>query len=69
MQDVLGMSPLAYFQTVRVERAVHLLKTSDAGIEEVAIKVGYADGATLRTLLRRRLHMGIKDIRRSGPRR
>jgi transcriptional regulator GlxA family with amidase domain len=68
MQDVLGMSPLAYFQTVRVERAVHLLKTSDANIEEVAIKVGYADGATLRTLLRRRLHVGIKEIRRSGPR-
>jgi transcriptional regulator GlxA family with amidase domain len=69
MHAVLGMSPLAYFQTVRVERAVHLLKTSDANIEEVAIKVGYADGATLRTLLRRRLHLGIKNIRRSAPRR
>ena len=46
-------------------RAVHLLKTSDASVEEVAEKVGYADGATLRTLLRRRLHAGVKELRGS----
>ena len=48
-RDVLGRSPLDYFQSLRIERAVHLLKTSDASVEEVAAKVGYADGATLRT--------------------
>jgi len=36
MQDVLGKSPLAYFQSVRVERAVHLLRTSSASVEDVA---------------------------------
>ena len=55
MQSVLGKSPLSYFQSLRVERAVHLLKTSNASVEEVAARVGYADGATLRSLLRRRL--------------
>ena len=29
---------------------------------EVAARVGYADGVTLRTLLRRRLHQRIKEI-------
>ena len=65
MQSVLGKSPLSYFQSLRVERAVHLLKTGSASVEEVAGRVGYADGATLRTLLRRQLNIGIKEIRRT----
>jgi transcriptional regulator GlxA family with amidase domain len=64
LQDVLGKSPLSYFQGLRVEHAVHLLKTTSASVDEVAERVGYADGVTLRTLLRRRLHQGIKEIRR-----
>jgi hypothetical protein len=30
-----------------------------------SITVGYADGVTLRTVLRRRLHQGIKEMRRT----
>jgi transcriptional regulator GlxA family with amidase domain len=44
-----------------VERAVHLLKTSKASVEEVAAQVGYKDGGTLRLLLRRRLNLGVKE--------
>jgi len=65
MQAVLGKSPLAYFQDLRVERAVHLLKTTAVSVEEIAARVGYADGVTLGTLLRRRLGYGVKEIRRS----
>ena len=63
LHTVLGRSPLEYFQSVRVERAVHLLKTTGASVDEIAARVGYADGVTLRTLLRRRLHAGVKEIR------
>lgn len=66
MQRVLGKSPLSYFQSLRVERAVHLLRTTSAGVDEVAARVGYADGATLRALLRRHLHQGVREIRRAG---
>jgi transcriptional regulator GlxA family with amidase domain len=66
MQEVLGKSPLGYFQSLRVERAVHLLKTGKASVDEIATRVGYRDGATLRSLLRRRLNVGVKEIRRSG---
>ena len=66
MQTVLGKPPLAYVQSLRVERAVHLLKTGDASVDEVAARVGYADGISLRQLLRRRLNVGIKEIRRSA---
>ena len=64
LRAILGKSPLDYFQSLRVERAVHLLKTSSASVEEIASRVGYSDGAILRTLLRRRLGLGIKEIRR-----
>ena len=38
---------MSYFQGLRIERAVHLLKTSNASVEEIAAKVGYRDGGTL----------------------
>jgi transcriptional regulator GlxA family with amidase domain len=66
LQSVLGKSPMSYFQSLRVERAVHLLKTSKASVEEIAAKVGYTDGGTLRLLLRRRLNLGVKEIRRAS---
>jgi transcriptional regulator GlxA family with amidase domain len=63
MQEVLGTSPLGYVQRLRVERAVHLLKTEGASVDDVAAQVGYADGVTLRALLRRRLNLGVREIR------
>jgi len=64
-EAVLGRSPLSYFQSLRVERAVHLLKTGNESVDQIAARVGYADGVTLRTLLRRRLGYGIREIRRA----
>jgi transcriptional regulator GlxA family with amidase domain len=66
MQAVLGKTPLSYFQTLRVERAVHLLKTTRASVDEIAARVGYSEGSILRVLLRRQLGVGIKEIRRSA---
>jgi len=66
LHAVLGKSPLEYVQALRVERAVHLLKTTRASVDEIAARVGYADGVTLRTLLRRSRHAGVKEIRASG---
>jgi transcriptional regulator GlxA family with amidase domain len=63
MREVLGKSPLSYFQDLRVERAVHLLETSDVSVDQIASLVGYADGVTLRALLRRRLGRGIRELR------
>lgn len=66
LQAALGKSPLGYFQDLRVERAVHLLQTSDDSIDRIASAVGYADGATLSTLLRRKLGRGIRELRARG---
>jgi transcriptional regulator GlxA family with amidase domain len=42
--EVLGRTPLSYFQDLRVERGVHLLRTSSDDVETIAASVGYADG-------------------------
>jgi len=62
-EAVLGKSPLSYFQDLRVERAQSLLHGSGLDLDAIAAEVGYADGATLRTLLRERLGRGVRELR------
>ena len=66
MQNVMGKSPLAFFQDLRIERAVHLLQTGHASVDQIAAEVGYANGITLRALLRRKLGRGVGEIRRGA---
>jgi transcriptional regulator GlxA family with amidase domain len=42
---------------------MHLLRTSTDDVERIAAAVGYADGVTLRNLLRRKLGRGVREIR------
>lgn len=62
-QEVLGKSPLAYFQDLRVEHAQSLLRSGRLDLERIAAEVGYGDGATLRNLLRQRLGRGVRELR------
>jgi transcriptional regulator GlxA family with amidase domain len=63
LDSVLGKTPFEFIQDLRIERAVHLLKTSKHSVDQIAEQVGYADGVTLRTLMRRRLGKGIRELR------
>jgi transcriptional regulator GlxA family with amidase domain len=63
LNEALGKTPLSYFQDLRVERAVHLLQTSSDDVETIAAAVGYAEGVTLRNLLRRKLGRGVRELR------
>lgn len=60
---VLGKSPIAYFQDLRIERAQALLHGSGLDLDAIAAEVGYEGGGTLRTLLRERLGRGVRDLR------
>jgi transcriptional regulator GlxA family with amidase domain len=62
-QEVLGKSPLAYFQDLRVEHAQSLIRSGKLDLESIAAEVGYGDGATLRSLLRQRLGRGVRELR------
>jgi transcriptional regulator GlxA family with amidase domain len=66
LRAVLGKTPLSYVQDLRVEVAVHRLRTTKESIEEIASEVGYGDGVTLRTLLRRKTGRGIRELRETA---
>lgn len=66
LSRVLGKTPLSYFQDLRIEHAVHRLQTGNASVDAIAAEVGYADGVTLRTLLRRKLGRGVRELRGRG---
>jgi transcriptional regulator GlxA family with amidase domain len=64
IRAVLGRSPLSYVQDLRVEHAVHRLRTTGDSIDEIAAAVGYQDGVTLRNLLRKKTGRGVRELRR-----
>jgi transcriptional regulator GlxA family with amidase domain len=47
-----GSSPLQYLQRMRVERAKHLLESTDQRLYEIATQVGYHDQAAFRKVFR-----------------
>jgi len=61
-EAVLGKSPLAFFQDLRVEHAQHLVSLGQ-DLETIASEVGYAEPATLRNLLRRRTGRTVRELR------
>jgi transcriptional regulator GlxA family with amidase domain len=63
LHAVLGKTPLGYVQDLRVERAIHLLQTTTDDVDAIAAAVGYGDGTTLRTLLRRKIGRGVRELR------
>ena len=54
MQRTIGTSPIRFVQDLRIERACHLLRTTDMSVETISRKVGYERSQTLRVLLRER---------------
>jgi len=62
LEAVLGKTPLSFVQDLRVEHALHLTSLG-YGLEDIATEVGYANSATLRTLLRRKLGRGVRELK------
>jgi transcriptional regulator GlxA family with amidase domain len=63
LQTVLGKTPLAYFQDLRIEQVTYLLRTSNESIDQIAYKVGYSNGKTLRALIHKKTGRSIKEFR------
>jgi len=63
LKATLGTTPQHLVQRLRVERAVHLLETTRASVDEVAAQVGYADAAAFRRLLRRETGQSARELR------
>jgi transcriptional regulator GlxA family with amidase domain len=54
VQRTLGTSPIHFVQDLRIEQAIHLLRTTGLSLETICRKVGYEHPNTLRVLLRER---------------
>jgi transcriptional regulator GlxA family with amidase domain len=61
----LGLTPQHFVQRIRVARAVHLLETTRASVDDVAAQVGYADAAAFRRVLRRETGQSARELRRA----
>jgi transcriptional regulator GlxA family with amidase domain len=68
VQRTLGTSPIRFIQDLRIERASHLLRTTDLSMETIARKVGYEHPNTLRVLLRQRTGKTTTALRESDQR-
>ncbi|HEX6457864.1 MAG TPA: GlxA family transcriptional regulator [Thermoleophilaceae bacterium] len=64
-----GMTPAAYVETLRVERARTLLETAGEGVEQVARRCGFGTVETMRRVFRRRLGVSPGDYRERFQRR
>ena len=64
VQRTIGTSPIRFVQDLRIERARHLLRTTDRSVETISRKVGYENPHTLRVLLRERTGKTASALRR-----
>ena len=65
VQRIVGTSPIRFVQDLRIERASHLLRTTDLSLETISRKVGYEHPNTLRVLLRERTGKTTSALRGS----
>ncbi|MFI6408245.1 GlxA family transcriptional regulator [Streptomyces sp. NPDC050548] len=65
VRRTVGTSPIRFVQDLRIERASHLLRTTDLSLETIARTVGYEHPNTLRVLLRERTGKTTSALRDS----
>jgi len=61
------MTPHELVQRIRVAHANHILETTNAAVEEVAGRVGYADAAAFRRVFRAYAGVSPREWRRAAP--
>ena len=64
----IGMSPIQLVHHIRIEHAVHLLRTTDRSLQSFSTAVGYRNVSTLRTLMRRHGDTTPGEVRRAAGR-
>lgn len=60
-RNATGYSPMEFIQTLRIEKAKHLLETTVSSVEMIAVETGYEDMSFFRRLFKRKV--GITPAR------
>jgi transcriptional regulator GlxA family with amidase domain len=63
LRRAVGVGPSRFVQRLRAEHASHLIETTDLTLDEIAGRVGYADTASLRRVIRRERHASPSTLR------
>jgi AraC-like DNA-binding protein len=66
-KDTFGETPHRYLQRRRIERAMHLLRTSDDSISEICLDVGFTSFATFSRTFREIVGESPSAFRTRGP--
>ena len=53
IKSALGINPIKFIQTIRLQKARHLIETTQLSMESIAEKVGYQDASALRRLIKK----------------
>ena len=62
--EITGLTPLAYLQALKIERAKELLEESHSDFEEITARVGYEDVSSFRRLFKRATGLSPAQYRR-----
>jgi transcriptional regulator GlxA family with amidase domain len=62
--EITGLTPLAYLQALKIERAKELLEGSHSDFEEITASVGYEDVSSFRRLFKRSTGLSPAQYRR-----
>lgn len=65
LRQAIGLGPSRFVQRLRAERAAHLIETTGLSLEEITERVGYADTASLRRVVRREKQVNPSALRTS----
>ena len=64
-RKTMGNTPLNYLRTVRMQKAVAGLSTSERSLEQIAQEVGYQDAFSFSKVFKRTVGVSPRDFRRS----
>lgn len=59
-----GLTPQRYLNRLRLMKARHLLRHSEASVTDIAYRCGFSDSNHFSTLFRREFNWSPRDIRR-----